>query len=252
MVGSGLLSVTFRKLSPVDVIRLTGEAGLQAIEWGGDIHVPHGDVKAAAEVGRLTAESGIRVASYGSYYRAGIPDSAKVGFASVLETAIALGAPSIRVWAGDKGSADTDEAWREQVAADTRAIAEIAMKEGVTIDFEYHARTLTDTADSAVLLMELIDHPNVRCNWQPPVNETFEQRLDGLKRISPWLANVHVFHWGVGVKYPLADGSDDWLRYIQAVRETEKRAYLMLEFVKDESPEQFLRDAETLKRLIAD
>jgi 3-dehydroshikimate dehydratase len=65
---TGLLSVTFRKLSPDHIIRLVSQAGLQVIEWGGDIHVPHGDIEIAEQVGRMTREAGIEVASYGSYY----------------------------------------------------------------------------------------------------------------------------------------------------------------------------------------
>ena len=44
MVATGLTSVTFRKLDPLQVIQLTKSAGLQSIEWGGDIHVPAGDL----------------------------------------------------------------------------------------------------------------------------------------------------------------------------------------------------------------
>ncbi|MDD5482315.1 MAG: hypothetical protein PHP98_01495 [Kiritimatiellae bacterium] len=44
MFISGLTSVTFRKLSCRKVAALVKKAGLAAIEWGGEVHVPHGDI----------------------------------------------------------------------------------------------------------------------------------------------------------------------------------------------------------------
>ena len=103
---SGLVSITFRKLSPAQIVDLVCRAGLEGIEWGGDVHVPHGEVARAREVGRITSDAGLAVASYGSYYRAGHGEGAP--FETILQTAAELKAPLIRVWAGIKGSADAD------------------------------------------------------------------------------------------------------------------------------------------------
>ncbi|MET0262082.1 MAG: sugar phosphate isomerase/epimerase, partial [Rariglobus sp.] len=75
MIYPGLVSVTFRKLSPNEVAGLVKKAGLKGIEWGGDIHVPHGDLARAREVRELTLEHGLKTAAYGSYYRAGQSES---------------------------------------------------------------------------------------------------------------------------------------------------------------------------------
>ena len=42
MIGSSLCSVTFRALTPEEVLELAARAELDAIEWGGDVHVPCG------------------------------------------------------------------------------------------------------------------------------------------------------------------------------------------------------------------
>ena len=42
MIYPGLVSVTFRKLSPEEIVQLVVSSGLKGIEWGGDIHLPHG------------------------------------------------------------------------------------------------------------------------------------------------------------------------------------------------------------------
>jgi hypothetical protein len=87
MIQTGLCSVTFRRLDPAAIVALTQQAGLGAIEWGGDIHVPPGDEKMARVVGRMTLDAGLRLPSYGSYYRVG---QAPESFADVLASAVAL------------------------------------------------------------------------------------------------------------------------------------------------------------------
>ncbi len=61
----GLVSITFRQLTAAEIIALMTQAGLAAIEWGGDIHVPHGDEAQARAVARMGADAGLHVAAYG-------------------------------------------------------------------------------------------------------------------------------------------------------------------------------------------
>ena len=102
MLYTGLTSVTFRKLKADEIIDLVKKAKLDGIESGGDIHVPHGNIKIAKEVNKMTVENDIKVSSYGSYFIVG--ENSIQEFEKILETAIALGAPTIRVWAGNEGS----------------------------------------------------------------------------------------------------------------------------------------------------
>ncbi len=41
-IRAGLCSVTFRALPPERIVALAAAAGLDVIEWGGDVHVPPG------------------------------------------------------------------------------------------------------------------------------------------------------------------------------------------------------------------
>jgi sugar phosphate isomerase/epimerase len=185
--------VTFRRLASEEVVRWAAEARLAGIEWGGDIHVPPGDLAAARRAADLTRAAGLEVASYGSYYRLGQepPDL----FARVLETAIALGAPIIRVWAGRLGSDNADAAFRAAVADDGRRIADMAAAKGLRIATEWHGNTLTDTAASASALFNAVGHPAFRTYWQPRSNLPPEECLRDLHAALPRLAGLHVFHW---------------------------------------------------------
>src|SRR4051812_33893599 len=110
---AGLVSVTFRQLSPPQIVDLAHKAQLQTIEWGADIHVPAGDLVRAREVRGMTVDAGLSITSYGSYFRAGEDDPAD--FSPVLESAQALGALSIRIWAGRRGSANAVAEYRQQL-----------------------------------------------------------------------------------------------------------------------------------------
>jgi 3-dehydroshikimate dehydratase len=250
VIRTGLLSVTFRQLVVEDIIPLVVQAGLDGIEWGGDIHVPNGKVKRAEVVGRLTRGAGLQVVSYGSYYRVGVDAAEQAPFQTVLETTLALGAPMIRVWAGNRGSADADAAWRSRVMDDFLLIAEAAKQAGITIGVEYHGGTLTDTSASAVRLFHELHQANPQIHvaslWQPSVNVSVEDRLSRLQDISPWLSHVHVFHWHDCIRLPLSLGESEWMPYLDWSAQLPGERYAMLEFVRDNSPEQFLADAVTL------
>ena len=259
MIIPGLVSISFRQLTAEEIIRMVGEAGLQGIEWGGDIHVPHGDLQRAAEVGDLTRQAGLQVAAYGSYYRVGCnpvhgrSDAAEgPTFETVLATAVKLGAPTIRVWAGNKGSADADDAWWERAVEDSLAIADMAAREGISISFEYHRNTLTDTAASASKLLRLCEHENINTLWQPSVDTNDEERLESLRIVSPRLSNLHVYHWNMLERCPLRSGERQWRAYLVHAASLSGDRYALLEFVLNDSVEQFMEDAKTLRELLAE
>ncbi|MBN1875629.1 MAG: TIM barrel protein [Anaerolineae bacterium] len=253
MIRSGLVSITFRQLSPEEIVSLVAQAGLDAIEWGGDIHVPHGDVTRARTVRQLTVEAGLEVAAYGSYYRVGHGEP--LPFGRIVETAVALDAPLIRVWAGKCGSAQADDAYWAQVVEDSYQIADLAAQAGIRIAYEYHANTLTDTTTSALKLLQAVAHPHVTSYWQPPAGASVADNLAGLEAVLPWLTHLHVFSWrvmeGTRERLLLAEKAIEWRQYLQKAAATGRNHIAMIEFVKDDMPENFLKDASTLKQWLA-
>ena len=84
----GLCSVTFRRLSPGEVVAAAVAAGVDGIEWGADVHVPPGDRSVADEVARWCTDAGIACPSYGSYLAAGKSSAARLG--PVLASAVSV------------------------------------------------------------------------------------------------------------------------------------------------------------------
>lgn len=250
IIKTGLVSVTFRKLTPKNIISLVKQAGLEGIEWGGDLHVPPGDPQLAREIYGMTTNEGIEVAAYGSYYRIGCQAKGIDDFKRVLESAIELKAPTIRVWAGNKGSQEADGAWWDRIVTESNTIAELAAEAGISISYEYHRNTLTDSNETALRLLENVNHSNVYTYWQPLAEYDFPFRADGLYQIKGKLTNLHVFHWILNTRAPLRLGAGDWSKYLKAVSSDEKDHFALLEFVMNDSEAQFREDAATLKNLL--
>lgn len=274
-VRPGLCSVTFRGLGTDDVVRLASEAQLDGIEWAGDVHAPPGDVATASALAARCRDAGLATASYGSYVTARTEpdDVARHGAASgeheigaALDVAEALGASTVRVWAGTSGSSHTETDGRRRVADQLRSYAEQAHARGLHIGLEHHAGTLTDTIDSALHLLSDVDHPALLAYWQPrdassstadgtgdpgdgPDDDADLAELDALAATGR-LAHLHVFSWASWLdRWELARRSDLWpaalARAAAAPARVERYAYL--EFVRDDDPDRFLADAHVLR-----
>ncbi len=252
MITTGLVSITFRALTPEAIIPLVVRAGQQAIEWGGDIHVPHGDIARAQSVGEATRAAGLELAAYGSYYRLGHSEAEGLHFASVCATAQALGCPAIRVWAGKRPLAEVDAVYRQEVTADARRIAGLAADAGLDLVFEFHGRTLTESLTSAQQLLNDVPDDNVYTLWQPRNGIEPEINRNELKELLPRLYYAHVFHWWPTSKErrPLAEGAVAWGPYLDLLRQAPRPMRAMMEYVRDHDPENYLRDAATLEKWV--
>ncbi|MGP0224331.1 MULTISPECIES: sugar phosphate isomerase/epimerase family protein [unclassified Paenarthrobacter] len=237
----GICSVTLRDKGIDEVVRIAAEAGLAGIEWGTDVHIK--DTDSAEHARKAGEEAGLRVLSLGSYYRAG----SFAGFDHLLDLATTLGAPRIRVWAGDVGSHEaTDEHW-ESVVSDSQRIAGLAEEHGITIAFEYHGNTLTDTPETTLELLRRVDHANIGTYWQPAVGLSDQQALDSLHHVLPHVVGVHCFSWGPKAeRHPLRARKLLWQTVSDVLRGNGQDLDIMMEFVEDDLPENVLHDAAFL------
>lgn len=244
----GLCSVTLRDKDVEEIIALVKDAGLEVIEWGSDVHVPETDPENAKNVAKMMHEADLETSSYGSYYKLGSFDD----FKPYIEIAKILGASIIRVWGGETGSEETTSEMRAKIVEDAERIGEMARAENLEIAIEYHRETLTDTPESAEQLMKEIDTPNVLLYWQPAESLSVTEQIESLPKLAPWITNVHVFHWeNFHHRFPLEDGFDEWKQYIDIISEQAPHEHnFLLEFVPNDSVEDFYESTETLKKLV--
>lgn len=261
MLKSGLCSITFRQLTVAQLTALVKKAGLDAIEWGGDVHVPPGDVGAAREALRLTQKAGLEVSSYGSYYRVIDADGNIQPFGPVLESALALGTDTIRIWAGTCSSETISNTCRKKIVEELYSALELAAAHGVRLALEFHSHTLADSHEAVRALLDEVNHPFLYTYWQPVYWQSdMDYQLDGLSRLSDHVLNLHLFHWTVRSgegslasrtdRHPLAEGFTEWQRYLTVPLNPVFKHYALMEFVRDDDPEQFLRDAAVLKKML--
>jgi len=247
----GLCSVTLRTLSVDDVARLASECELHAIEWGADVHVRPGDVAARSRARAATAAAGCRVASYGSYlFAAGVPTGAEI--LATLDTAVELGAPNVRVWAGFGVEVGTDH-YAALVNGLRFGCGEAGLR-GLTLGLEFHGGTPTATVLGTLGLMDAVDAANLFTYWQPPywrAPTAPESNAAEVIALSARLSHLHVYEWaGPEDRRPLAEGADRWLAVLAAA--TDARGWhgervALLEFVTGDDPEALRRDAATLR-----
>lgn len=254
-IAVGLCSITLRSHPVEEVLAVAVRAGIEAIEWGADVHVRPGATDLAASVARRCSDVGITVPSYGSYLGMGPVTDDDV--APVLDTAAALGTPVVRVWTELGVTPGSPAADRARVAETTARIAGAAAARDLHLALEFHPGTLTHTAASTNALLDAVDRPNLRTHWQPDPTLATSDALDELRAVVPRLEALHVFSWGpagIADRRPLSAGGDLWPRALAlAAGGPGPRPHPALcEYVRGDDPDQVVDDAHTLRRWIDD
>jgi 3-dehydroshikimate dehydratase len=254
-IAPGLCSITFRSLDADAVLDLAVRAGVEGIEWGADGHAPPGGGASVARLAARCRDAGVDVVSYGSYLGFGSAagdDPSTVD--AVLDSAEALGAPMVRLWTELGVGPDAAATERARVAARTAAYVDAIASRGLVPTLEFHPYTLTETAASAIELLDALDRDGVRTHWQPDPSWSADHALAELAQVAPRLAHVHVFAWGpegIGDRRALVDGADLWTRAL-ALADREGAAvpggrFALCEYVRDDDPDQFVADAAVLR-----
>lgn len=244
----GMTSVTFREKTIEEIVALAAKAGLSDIEWGADRHVLPGDWKAVQKANEEMGKYGLRCSSYGSYYR--LSDHDPEQFRLICQTAKALGAHIVRTWLGRRGSQVMPEQVRADILEQAKLLADIAAEYSQILAFEFHGKTLNDTGKSSVSFLLDCAKENVKTYWQPL---SFSDNEKNLSMVLPHLCAVHVFNWDNEYnRYPLADGAEQWQAYLSILKKANASTRLIMEFVKDDSEEQFLADAAFLRDITQD
>ena len=241
----GLVSISFRKHSPQEIIQAVKDAGLTCVEWGSDVHAPCHDIARLEEIADLQRQYGIVCSSYGTYFRVGqtpietLPD--------YIKAAKILGTNVLRLWCGVKSGDQMTDEERAYLFDQCKKAAAMAEEHQVILCMECHYGTWTQNPDDAVALMQAVNSPCFRMYWQPFQCLDTKGSLAVAQKIAPYAHHIHVFNWHGNGKFPLQEGISDWQSYLTAFSTPRT---LLLEFMPDDRLETLPTEAKALKTIV--
>lgn len=252
MLNIGLTSVTFRELSCPEIIDYCKKCGISHIEWGSDVHIPAGNTEYALSVKKMCDDVGLKVSSYGSYYRCGTYENAEKTFKSYLDTAKALGAKTIRIWVGEKNYEEAQQAYVQRIVNELKLICAMAEKEKIEIGCEFHGGTLCNTCDGALSIVNMVGCSNFGMYFQYDYLSGTQENCHTLKSFIPILKNVHVFYIDGEQRMSLSEkeGTRIWQEFIEILKDTNTCTNLLFEFLKNPTCEDLLKETIILKEII--
>ena len=241
----GLASVSFRNNTQREILEAMRGAGLTHIEWGSDLHAPHKSLTMLAELAEMQKQYGIVCSSYGTYFRLG--ENSSEDLLDYIKAAKLLGTRVLRVWAGRRCGAVLTLPETEKFMHACEDAAEIAEAENVKICLECHLNTFTERLEDTLMLMDNVGTKHFGMYWQPLENLSREENLNYLKKIEPYVENLHVLNCDRYGRHPLSDAVEDWRIYISALS---RPRTMLLEFMPDDLLTTLPREAEALKKII--
>lgn len=243
----GLVSVSFRKHTPEEILQAMQNTPLRYIEWGSDVHAPVDKPEVLRQLAQLQQDYGITCSSYGTYFYLG--DTPLEKLERYIDAAQILGTNVLRLWCGRKDSKDYTAEEKEELFDLCRQAAAIAEKRGVVLCMETHHKTFTDTKESATELMQAVGSENFRMYWQPSQHRTEKENVEHAAMIADYTVILHVFNWRGKDRLPLGDGVQTWRKYLSKFPGDRT---LLLEFMPDGQITSLETETKALIEIVED
>lgn len=240
----GLVSISFRGLSPEEIIKAAKASGLACIEWGSDVHAPKSDTEGLMHIAGLQKKYGIFCSSYGTYFRLGTDNTDEL--TEYIAAAKTLGTDILRLWCGNKPHFEYSPEEETALFEECKKAATIAEQNGAVLCMECHNGTYTDHKEGAIKLMKEISSPAFRMYWQPNQFTDNEENKKYARLISSFTKNIHVFNWSADARYPLEEAIALWKDYLSFFN---KNQTLLLEFMPDDNISSLKAEADSLRRI---
>ena len=150
-----------------------------------------------------------------------------------------LGKPVIRVFTGNKGSAEaTDDDWK-QCAGALQELCEYAQPRGICFALETHPLNLMDDVPATLRLLDMVNFPNLRVIYD--IWHVFcEGRADPVKALDdlyPYIIHVHAKNRKQKAKGPrgtntryLDNGDLDFKPVLTALKQRKYKGFISIEW----------------------
>jgi sugar phosphate isomerase/epimerase len=166
-----------------------------------------------------------------------------------IDYAALMGAPVIRIFAGNVPKEDTEEAAIERCAAGINESLDYAAKKGVCLALENHGGITATPEQMLKIIAGVKESPWFGVNFDGGNFETADPYSD-LARIAPYAINAQL-------KTEVSPGNKkedaDLARVVRILADAGYRGYIVLEYEAKEDPKTAVpRHLETLRKLIRD
>lgn len=243
----GFTSTTFRQIKNLEkIVDIAKRAGADCIEWGGDIHVK--TIDDAKKAKALCEKSGLLISSYGSYYVVGSNDYEE--WTRICKFASEMGAESIRVWLGKKGSAKTGTEEYKNLLSDAKRICAQAKEYGLIVSPECHKNTYNDNTDAFLNFARELDADNFRTYFQSRYLD-WEYDADRLERTVSLIENVHI-SYSECVRMQFFGKKDKTYvsKILRKLSELDYSGRVLLEYTYFGLPSYFEKDISRLRKQV--
>lgn len=240
----GLCSVTFRKKSAAQVVLIAKKAGIRYIEWGGDIHVTN--TEEARIVKSLCDNEGIKISSYGSYFK--VNEFDEENWVQICQIAKIMDAASIRIWLGNKNSEETSEKEYRTLLESTKKMCDIAADYGLAVCPECHDNTFNNNTDAFLRFKKDLQRENFLTYFQSRYFR-MEYDLDRIDRTFDYIKDVHVSYRDLKKEQRHRKKDRQYLDTL--LKKLNCKGFdgiVMVEFVDFGSELAFYRDVKKLKK----
>ena len=264
MIRIGLSSTALLTASARNVIAAASAAGIDAIEWAGDIHVPHNDASVARETMIDTLRAGLTTASYAPLYRVESGGEPGLRFDAVLDAAVELHSPILRVFVGESSATSKDAEQRGHLIAELKRLGDRAGQRGMTVCLSFGRNTYLDRYAPAVDLVNEIAHPFVRLAWEALPGTAPEECSAALEAAGGSVGMLLVRRIERdGASGPLEKEEAAWRKRLAAFKRAEidpkMGQFIVIGAIRDSAPQDsaaalpgLAEDVALLRRLIAE
>ena len=192
-----LCTISHREKLLEYVLEVAKDLGFESVElWGREPHISEKfDENRVQAARRMIEERGLHLCCLGSYVVFGPVRTRAEELAELddtLYTARCLRAPIVRVWASDIGAAKATKKQWDQTVGQVQEACDRAARLNLVLAAEMHDDTLADSADSSLRLLELVDRPNFKLNFEVAHREVEEKPVDRLERVLEHVVHVHL------------------------------------------------------------
>jgi 3-dehydroshikimate dehydratase len=219
----GLCTISHREKLLEYVLDVTKELGFDGVElWGREPHISEKfDENRVHAARKMIEDRGLALTCLGSYVIFGPVKTRAEELAELddtLYTARCLRAPIVRVWASDVGAERASKKQYDKTVAEIQEACDRAARLNLVLAAEMHDDTLADSADAALRLLEAVDRPNFKLNFEVSHRATPEPPQERLSRVLDHVVHLHLRNFttyatenGERANWaPLADGLVDY------------------------------------------